>query len=455
MPSATTRSRWKRLQGSRSIRAGTSLRTTPVPASRTVPAAAAATPHPPGSSVAGRTAARRLRSAPGSRTPREISRGPAHAPHRVPSAATVSGRSISRWRRARPARSRGRRGRARASSWHGRRSRPVGRQGRPQRIDREAVPAPTGGAGDLPRRGSPLGARDCRRAFRRRCRRPPRLRREALRLPPEVFGWPVARLSTASASASPCCGRSPAIPASCLLDEPTAALDPDSVRGAEAVIEARRAAGLIVVLVSHDPAQVARLTTAGSRWRAGVPHDSVARPLDLALGAGFVLVNAGLSRPWGSGSPARSWSRPSGSRRNSPWSGWSCARCSALGAPGPVVGVVAVMVLAAPTRSAPGRSGPCGGRGLTRSAASSPRSVPSSPSRSPRGVAPAAVVGSARADPAFRHRAGLGDERDRDRAQRLHRAVRRERAGIEARLALGATRDERWHRSCAARSGPG
>ncbi|KMO14104.1 hypothetical protein SQ03_20250 [Methylobacterium platani JCM 14648] len=85
--------------------------------------------------------------------------------------------------------------------------------------------------------------------------------RAALRLPPEVFGWPVARLSTGERQRLALLRALAGGPRVLLLDEPTASLDPDSVRGAEAVIAARRAAGLIVVLVSHDPAQVARLTT--------------------------------------------------------------------------------------------------------------------------------------------------------------------------------------------------
>ncbi|MCF4125133.1 ABC transporter ATP-binding protein [Methylobacterium sp. SyP6R] len=85
--------------------------------------------------------------------------------------------------------------------------------------------------------------------------------REALRLPPEVFGWPVARLSTGERQRLALLRALAGGPRVLLLDEPTASLDPDSVRGAEAVIEGRRAAGLIVLLVSHDPAQVARLTT--------------------------------------------------------------------------------------------------------------------------------------------------------------------------------------------------
>ena len=45
-----------------------------------------------------------------------------------------------------------------------------------------------------------------------------------------------------------------------LLDEPTSALDPASRRKVEALLEARLSEGTAMVLVSHDEAQVARLT---------------------------------------------------------------------------------------------------------------------------------------------------------------------------------------------------
>jgi putative ABC transport system ATP-binding protein len=44
-----------------------------------------------------------------------------------------------------------------------------------------------------------------------------------------------------------------------LLDEPTGPLDPVSVRKVEAFLQERLAAGTVIVLVSHDPAQGARL----------------------------------------------------------------------------------------------------------------------------------------------------------------------------------------------------
>ena len=50
-------------------------------------------------------------------------------------------------------------------------------------------------------------------------------------------------------------------PACLLLDEPTSALDPDAVARVEALLVDALAAGSILVLVSHDAAQAARLGT--------------------------------------------------------------------------------------------------------------------------------------------------------------------------------------------------
>jgi ABC-type lipoprotein export system ATPase subunit len=44
-----------------------------------------------------------------------------------------------------------------------------------------------------------------------------------------------------------------------LLDEPTGPLDPASAERVEAVLRERLAAGAAIILVSHDPAQGARL----------------------------------------------------------------------------------------------------------------------------------------------------------------------------------------------------
>ena len=46
-----------------------------------------------------------------------------------------------------------------------------------------------------------------------------------------------------------------------LLDEPTGALDTAATAAVEALLRERLAAGLALVLVTHDPAQAARLGT--------------------------------------------------------------------------------------------------------------------------------------------------------------------------------------------------
>lgn len=50
-------------------------------------------------------------------------------------------------------------------------------------------------------------------------------------------------------------------PAVLLLDEPTAALDPDAVSRVETLLQEHLSGGTILVLVSHDDAQIRRLAT--------------------------------------------------------------------------------------------------------------------------------------------------------------------------------------------------
>ena len=73
------------------------------------------------------------------------------------------------------------------------------------------------------------------------------------------FDGPVGRLSTGErqrlALVRALILDSPAL----LLDEPTGPLDPVSVEKVEAVLLERLAAGAVIVIVSHDPAQGARL----------------------------------------------------------------------------------------------------------------------------------------------------------------------------------------------------
>ena len=58
-------------------------------------------------------------------------------------------------------------------------------------------------------------------------------------------------------------------PACLLLDEPTGALDPEAVARVEALLGEVLATGTILVLVSHDAAQAARLGTQHYRLAAG------------------------------------------------------------------------------------------------------------------------------------------------------------------------------------------
>lgn len=79
------------------------------------------------------------------------------------------------------------------------------------------------------------------------------------------FDGPVERLSTGErqrlALVRALILESPAL----LLDEPTGPLDPASTERVEEVLRERLAAGAVVVLVSHDPAQGVRL--GARRWR--------------------------------------------------------------------------------------------------------------------------------------------------------------------------------------------
>ena len=60
-----------------------------------------------------------------------------------------------------------------------------------------------------------------------------------------------------------------------LLDEPTGALDPDSVARVERLLHARRATGTAMVLVTHDAAQAARLADRRMALRDGRLHMSL------------------------------------------------------------------------------------------------------------------------------------------------------------------------------------
>lgn len=81
----------------------------------------------------------------------------------------------------------------------------------------------------------------------------------ALGLAPSLLDGPVARLSTGERQRLALVRTLLAKPSVLLLDEPTAALDADSVARTEALLRARLADGVAVVLVTHEAALAARL----------------------------------------------------------------------------------------------------------------------------------------------------------------------------------------------------
>lgn len=88
-------------------------------------------------------------------------------------------------------------------------------------------------------------------------------------LPADVVDGPVARLSTGERQRLALIRALMGDPPVLLLDEPTGALDPASVAAVEAVLAERLNTGRAMVLVTHDPAQAARLGDQRYRMAAG------------------------------------------------------------------------------------------------------------------------------------------------------------------------------------------
>lgn len=78
-------------------------------------------------------------------------------------------------------------------------------------------------------------------------------------LPDDVMDWDVARLSSGERQRLATVRALARRPHVLLLDEPTAALDVEAAAKVEAVIQRQLAGGAAIVLVTHDPAQAARL----------------------------------------------------------------------------------------------------------------------------------------------------------------------------------------------------
>lgn len=91
-----------------------------------------------------------------------------------------------------------------------------------------------------------------------------------LGLDPGALDWPIERLSTGEKQRLALARLLELSPRVLLLDEPTAALDPDSRAAVEQIIQERLAGGAAVLIVTHDQDQAGRLaarrlTMAGGR----------------------------------------------------------------------------------------------------------------------------------------------------------------------------------------------
>jgi putative ABC transport system permease protein len=166
-------------------------------------------------------------------------------------------------------------------------------------------------------------------------------------------------------------------------------------------------------------------------------------PLDLALGAGFVLLNAGLSAALGLGLARTMLVAACRLAAQLTLVGLVLRAVFGLGAPGPVVGIVAVMALAAayeigarqerslrgPWRYALGGAVTAGATVVA--VAVGLAALRPQPWWDPHALIPLAgiVLGSVMSGVAIGLNGFTG-------------ALRRERNAVEARLALGATRDE-------------
>ncbi len=84
----------------------------------------------------------------------------------------------------------------------------------------------------------------------------------ALALEPAILDRPIAELSTGERQRLGLIRAMADEPRVLLLDEPTSALDAQAAALAEELIKFQMLAGRIVILVSHDPAQIARLAHA-------------------------------------------------------------------------------------------------------------------------------------------------------------------------------------------------
>jgi ABC-type iron transport system FetAB ATPase subunit len=88
-------------------------------------------------------------------------------------------------------------------------------------------------------------------------------------MPVESLAWPVARLSTGERQRLAILRALVQRPRLLLLDEPTSGLDPAAAAAVEALLAMELARGTAILMVTHDPAQAARLAKRRLRVEAG------------------------------------------------------------------------------------------------------------------------------------------------------------------------------------------
>ena len=86
----------------------------------------------------------------------------------------------------------------------------------------------------------------------------------------DVMSWPVSRLSTGERQRLALLRAMVQSPRVLLLDEPTSALDPEATAKVESLLHEKINGGIIVVMVTHDAGQAARMSKRRFRMQDGV-----------------------------------------------------------------------------------------------------------------------------------------------------------------------------------------